>query len=215
MKLILFDFDGTLANTLANAFHAFRRVFEAFDQVSYRDDEIEAMFGPSEVGIIEKNLKSHATQAAIDMYYDIYEKEHDHFVKADDHIIQLLEALKRKGYRLGIITSKGRRSLHISLEKLNMLNYFDDMIAYEDVSKPKPDPEGIVKLMKKYSASPNETLFFGDSDADIEAGLAAGVCTIGVSWFLSQASGQFKHKPDQSFSRIDQCLFWLGEEEMI
>src|SRR5699024_11363565 len=110
------------------------------------------------------------------------------FVKADDHIIQLLEALKRKGYRLGIITSKGRRSLHISLEKLNMLNYFDDMIAYEDVSAPKPNPEGIVKLMEKYSASPNETLFYGDSDADIEAGLAAGVCTIGVSWFFSQRS---------------------------
>lgn len=56
MKAIIFDFDGTLANTLPLCFEAFRQVFKTFDNRDLTNNEIKAMFGSSETGIIRNNL---------------------------------------------------------------------------------------------------------------------------------------------------------------
>lgn len=58
---------------------------------------------------------------------------------------------------------------------LGMGSMFDATITGDDVSEPKPDPEGIFKAMRALQAVPEETLFVGDSNADIQAGKSAGL----------------------------------------
>ena len=72
MKAIIFDFDGTLADTLPICFYAFQSVFKEFDDIDVSTDEIKAMFGPSETGIIKENLKDVNHDHAIELYYDVY-----------------------------------------------------------------------------------------------------------------------------------------------
>lgn len=64
IRAVIFDFDGTLANTLPICFYAFQHVFKEFDNKDLSSEEIKAMFGPSETGIIRDNLshinKEHA-----------------------------------------------------------------------------------------------------------------------------------------------------------
>ena len=74
IKGIIFDFDGTIADTLPICLHSFRRVFHEFDDRSLTDQEIKAMFGPSEVGIIELNLRrKEFVPQAIEAYYAHYQ----------------------------------------------------------------------------------------------------------------------------------------------
>ncbi len=206
MKAIIFDFDGTLADTLPICFYAFQAVFKEFDNIEVTSDEIKAMFGPSETGIIRENLINLNHDQAIELYYEKYSEKHRELVFDNEQINELLLQLKRDGYKLGIVTGKARRSLLISLECLNMSDLFDVIITGDDVDTPKPHPEGVNKALEHLNIKNTEAIFLGDSEADILAGKQAGVHTIGVQWLPNYQTLEFSVKPDQMFSSIDEFI---------
>lgn len=97
MRAILFDFDGTLADTLPNCYHAFQEVFKNYDAKTLNDEEVKAMFGPSETDIMKENLNSKDLDDAIEYFYEQYMKHHaelvDHYQEIDD----MLSFLKNAG----------------------------------------------------------------------------------------------------------------------
>ncbi|MHC0039490.1 HAD family hydrolase [Pseudoneobacillus sp. C159] len=196
IKAILFDFDGTLANTLPICFYAFQKVFKEFDDRDLNPEEIKAMFGPSETGIIRENLLHNDKEQAIELYYEAYSSHHHEVVKRNQEISVLLEYLKSRGIKLGIVTGKAKRSLDISLKALQMEGLFDVMITGDDVIHPKPHPEGIVKALKLLGIEKGESMFIGDSDADIQAGKQANMYTVGVQWLPDFHSLEFMIEPD-------------------
>ncbi|WP_210364258.1 HAD family hydrolase [Bacillus sp. REN3] len=206
MKAVIFDFDGTLADTLPVCFLAFESVFEKYDNRTVTAEEIKAMFGPSETGIIRENLKNRNYDKAIELYYDIYNERHESTVQNNEEINTLLGYLKTGGYKLGIVTGKARRSLDISLEHLGLNNFFDVIVTGDDVEFPKPHPEGINKALEYLNLSPNEAVFLGDSDADIMAGKQANVHTIGVHWLPNYQTIEFSIQPDGVFSHVNEFL---------
>ncbi|WP_219838248.1 HAD family hydrolase [Paenibacillus sp. R14(2021)] len=200
IKAVVFDFDGTLADTLPVCFYAFRRLFSEIDRRELTDDEIVGMFGPSETGIIQENLANQAAaEAAIAQFYQHYDAMHDELVTPNPDIQRLLMRLRGEGIGLGVVTGKARRSLDISMRKLGMDNVFDIIVTGDDVELPKPHPEGIFKALAALGSQPDEALFIGDSHADIKAGKAAGVLTIGVHWLPTVQSQAFEPQPDYLF----------------
>src|SRR5690554_3031831 len=105
--MILFDFDGTVADTLSVCFHAFQEVFNKYDNRTLSNQEIIAMFGPSEVGIIQQNLinKNHMNEAFND-YYLYYEREHQNLVSMNRDVHELISIIHKKGILTGIVTGK-------------------------------------------------------------------------------------------------------------
>ncbi|MCP2036437.1 phosphoglycolate phosphatase/pyrophosphatase PpaX [Planomicrobium sp. HSC-17F08] len=203
MKAILFDFDGTLANTLPVCDAAFQHVFEEFDGRELSSAEVRAMFGPSETGIIRKNLNHPDKDEAIEQYYAKYLERHDELVEPNQEIHDLLLQLKESGMKLGIVTGKARRSLDISLEALGWEGLFDAIITGDDAARPKPDPEGVLKTLAQLRITKNEAVFIGDSDADILAGIEAGVLTIGVQWLPDFQTLEFAAVPDFYFKTVN------------
>lgn len=203
MKAIIFDFDGTLADTLPICFYAFQAVFKEFDNIEVTSDEIKAMFGPSETGIIRENLINSNHDQAIELYYEKYSEKHRELVLDNEKMNDLLLQLKREGYKLGIVTGKARRSLLISLECLNMSDLFDVIITGDDVDTPKPHPEGVNKALEHLNIKNTEAVFLGDSEADILAGKQANVHTIGVQWLPNYQTLEFSVQPDQMFSEAE------------
>ncbi|MFE8695983.1 HAD family hydrolase [Cytobacillus sp. FJAT-53684] len=206
IKAIIFDFDGTLADTLPVCYYAFQAVFKEFDHIEVTSDEIKAMFGPSETGIIRENLMNSNHDEAIELYYEKYREKHRELVLENEEINNLLQLLKREGYQLGIVTGKASRSLFISLEYLNMNDVFDVIITGDDVNKPKPHPEGVKKALEQLNISNTEAIFLGDSDADILAGKQANVHTIGVQWLPNYQTLEFSVQPDQMFSSVAELI---------
>jgi pyrophosphatase PpaX len=210
IKAIIFDFDGTLADTLPICYYAFQNVFKVFDNKDLSEDEIKAMFGPSETGIIRENLTNINKDKAIELYYTIYSTNHHQLVKPNNEINKLIRYLKDKGIKLGIVTGKARRSLDISLRALQMDNLFEVIITGDDVTKPKPHPEGIIKALSLLGVKNNEAMFIGDSDADIQAGKQANVYTAGVQWLPNYQTLEFKIEPDSIFNSVTEFINFLN-----
>jgi pyrophosphatase PpaX len=187
-------------------FYAFQAVFKEFDNIEVTSDEIKAMFGPSETGIIRENLMNSNHEKAIELYYEKYSEKHRELVLENEEMNNLLLFLKSEGYKLGIVTGKANRSLLISLECLNMNDLFDVIITGDDVDRPKPHPEGVNKALAELNIKNTEAVFLGDSDADILAGKHANVHTIGVQWLPNYQTLEFSVQPDQMISNINEFI---------
>jgi pyrophosphatase PpaX len=187
-------------------FYAFKAVFKEFDNIEVTSDEIKAMFGPSETGIIKENLKNSNQDKAIELYYEKYNEKHQELVLDNVEINDLLLLLKKEGYKLGIVTGKASRSLLISLERLSMNDLFDVIITGDDVNKPKPHPEGVNKALAQLNIKNTDAVFLGDSDADILAGKQANVHTIAVQWLPNYQTLEFSVQADQMFSSVDEFV---------
>lgn len=196
MRAIIFDFDGTLANTLPVCYYAFQSVFKKFDNREITPSEILVMFGPSEVGIIRENLLSPHKEEAIEYFYQQYSQFHQDLVEVNQDIHGLVTSLRGTDIKLGIFTGKAKRSLAISLELLHMEGLFDVIITGDDVHNPKPDPEGLLKALALLEVESSEAIFVGDSDADVIAGKQSGVFTIGVQWLPEYQSATFSEQPN-------------------
>lgn len=104
----------------------------------------------------------------------------------------------------GIFTGKARRSLDISLKALDMDELFDVIITGDDVIKPKPDPEGLLKALSLLEVENSDAICIGDSDADIIAGVKANVYTIGVQWLPEYQTPVFSKQPDLLINSIKE-----------
>ncbi len=214
IQAVLFDFDGTLADTLPVSFSAFKAVFKQYDNREVTNDELVAMFGPTEEDIIGGNFKDKASVLqGIHDYYSLYEKGHfEEDFQHDQGIMDLLHLLKGQGVKLAVITGKSRRAFEISTGALNMTDFFDITITGDDVDRPKPDPEGIHKALNILGLDPADAVFVGDSNADILAGKAAGLRTYGVRWLSTFQSLVYDVSPDGIFSNVDEFRELLAKE---
>lgn len=187
MKGIIFDFDGTLADTLPLCIEGFRQVFKKFNQQTLSDEAIVRLFGPSEKEIIVNNLYDRTQgDAAIAMYYQFYRDNHHAFVQIEPGIIKLLQDLKAASYLQAILTGKDKDSLDISLQIMGIADCFDTIIVNDGAIAPKPAPDGLLAILDAWQLESSQALFLGDMDADILAGAAAGVKTVGVNWFTTE-----------------------------
>lgn len=196
MKAIIFDFDGTLANTLPICFYAFQHVFKVFDNKDLTSNDIKEMFGPSETGIIRNNLSNINKEDAIEYYYEKYSEVHKSLVEINPEILELLNSIKAADIKIGIFTGKAKRSLDISLKALDMEGLFDVIITGDDVINPKPHPEGLLKALSLLEVKNSEAIYIGDSDADVVAGVKANVFTIGVQWLPEYQTSTFSEEPN-------------------
>lgn len=98
----------------------------------------------------------------------------------------LLTRLRHCGVRCGVLTRNSAESAEISLKAIGLFSLFDWIIAREQV-RPKPDPEGILRLLERAQVTPNEAVMVGDHLNDLQAGRAAGVATVHVDHRLQFA----------------------------
>ena len=94
----------------------------------------------------------------------------------------LLERLRDEGRRLGIVTVKGRKTVQLSFDRLGIGEFFDAVVTTDDTEHHKPHPEPVLLALQVLGAHPAAAAFVGDSPFDVQAGKAAGVFTVGVSW---------------------------------
>lgn len=195
-EIFIFDFDNTIIESLPLCFSCFRIVFEKYKNIKMSDSDIESLFGGSEEDIIRSHVEEKYADEAVELFYILYENLHDHFIvqnKVFENITLLLKKLNYKGKRLAVFTGKGRKSIQISMKKLELEKYFNYIVSDDDVANSKPDSEGILKILDHYNATPLDAIFFGDSDADIISAKKANVLAVGVNWYKTR---KFTISPD-------------------
>lgn len=210
MKTVIFDFDGTIANTLPIVFYAFENVFRQYEQRELSKQEIISMFGPTEAGSIRKYFKhADVIDEAIDQFHHDYEHKHQELVQKNAEIDELLRAVKALNLQLAMFTGKGRRGLDISMAKLEMDVQFDVIVTGDDVRQHKPHPEGLLHILDVLDTKPEDAIYLGDSDSDIQAGNQAGILTFGVQWLPEYQSTTFHTNPVRIFKNTQDFQRYL------
>ncbi len=205
-KAILFDFDGTLANTLPLVIFCFQEVFRKSISREFSGDDIVGMFGPTEEGLLRAMIPERSYEETAETFFRLYRDRHADFVEDSKDIARVVRALAEDGYKLGICTGKGRRTMDISSGYLSFCGYFDAIVTGDDMERPKPNPDGLFTCLKMLNVAPEDAVYVGDSNADVAAGKSAGLTTIGVKWMPITQSREFRPSPDYEFSDFDEFL---------
>jgi phosphoglycolate phosphatase/pyrophosphatase PpaX len=157
---------------------------------------------------MERFIRAEYKKEAFERFYRHYQ-EHISEVVLFPGIRELLLRLKNHGAKICIFTGGGRVSTRFCLQKEGILELFDALITGDDVTHPKPDPEGVLKAMDKFGYKPIETLVVGDADADIVAGEKAGAATALAAWGSARNAQALSAQPDYVFTRISDFELFL------
>lgn len=111
----------------------------------------------------------------VDEVYDRYDESALHRWKPNICSDKVLRTLNNGGVKLSVVSNVGASALRSALEKFDFLKYLTCVVSRNDVRLIKPDDEGLKKAIECMGCSEDETLFIGDSIADVKAGSRAGI----------------------------------------
>lgn len=177
IKAVIFDFDGTLADTLPYFIKAYDAALRSVGFVLDEKGIAQTCFNKSEY-VICKNLGiPEQTEVFAQTYFSAVK---DLFKRAPlfDDTIEVLNFLKGHNIKIIVITFAYRWYVDQMMSQFDLKNYFDFIISKDDVISPKPHPEAVLKAMDKLQITAKETLIVGDSKSDILMGKAAGGKTV-------------------------------------
>lgn len=208
IKAVIFDLDGTLANTLPLCILAFRQAIEPLVNRSVSDEEIIATFGPSEEGTIMALAPDHYHQGIAD-YLESYRAMHNICAEPFEGIPALLTTLANNSVRIAMVTGKGKHSTIISLDYFGITNFFEQ-IETGSPNGPRKT-EGIQLIMEEWNElAKTEIMYVGDAPSDIEASRAAGIPVVAAAWAATaEPQKLLVAKPDEIFYEVSSFAEWL------
>lgn len=167
---VIFDLDGTLLDTKSLIDHTFTYVFQKyFPDHELTQEELDSFFGPTLYDSFSKYTSDEALiNEMIDVYRDWNKEHHNDYVRAFPGAKTLLKTLHDKGYIVAVVSSKVKDMVEYGLSYNGLLRYVDYIIGEGEVI-PKPNPEGILRVMNHFEFSKN-ALYVGDNASDIYAG---------------------------------------------
>ena len=211
LSCVIFDLDGTLAQTNELIFATFNHVAERYVKKVFTPSEITAMFGPPEEVAIERLVGTDRTAEAMADFYDFYEHHHPGMADLYGGIRELLQDLKARGMLLAVFTGKGRRTAVISLEKMGISHLFDIVVTGSDVANYKPSADGIRMVMKAFGLKAEEVLMVGDSVSDVKAAHEAGIPVAAVLWDSYGRDRVLEMDVDYRFHSVEEFSRWLKD----
>lgn len=210
---LIFDLDGTLADTLPLIYESFNDAFQPITGNVLTPEEIRGLFGPPDNYVIRNVLDPEHHDAAIERYVATYERRHRDLVELFEGMAGLLGDLHAKGVKLAVVTGKSRNTALMTLDILGVLDRFDVVYAGDDVERQKPDPMALVMALNDLAHDdPASAAMIGDSAADVIAGRGAGVATIGVLWGSPDHTDLIAAGPDVLCGSIADLRVAVGLE---
>jgi len=194
LKLLIFDLDGTLADTSKDITDAVNYAVKPFGVKPLSVSEIKAMVGSGISKLIESLIPPHpaippslmgdnrevAKEEAVKRFLEYYSI---HLLDYTNTYPQVKETLSKiEAYKKAVISNKREVLSKKVLEGLGLLKFFDVVLGSDSVPERKPSPVPIFELLKRFGVSKDEAVIIGDSNYDIEAGKAAGIKTIAVTY---------------------------------
>lgn len=191
LKLLLFDLDGTLADTGRDIADAINFALKPFGVKPYSVDEVKKMVGsgitrllreltPSDEQAADPDSERNAFEEVADRFFDYYSAHLLRHTRAYPAVKETLTGLG--SYKKAVLSNKREVFSRDILSGLGLLDHFDAVYGSDSLSAKKPSPEPVIEILRKFNVSRDESVIIGDSSYDIEAGRAAGLRTIAVTY---------------------------------
>lgn len=211
---LIFDFDGTLADTGAAITAALQKTISD-NNLPLPDEKTLRSY----IGLFLRDILSHATGTTdtelLDKMCDQYRKNFgdiaQYKISLFTGVKATLEEFHEAGYRIGIATSRNHASLDILIDMLGIREYIDAALAEDDVANKKPAPDMALGVMKLLESTPDCTMVIGDTSYDIMMGQAAGCATCAVTYGNQSEQKLEATLPDYIIDSFPTLLSILAE----
>ncbi len=197
IKGILFDNDGTLVDTENLILSSFRHTLQtAFGEVPPDEVLLKKVGQPLSVQMADFATDDVPAEELCRIYREHNHRIHDGMIRLFPGVYEMLDVLKSRGYKMGVVTSKTRELASHGLNVLGVLPFFEFVVGGYDLPKHKPDPEPVIYGAELLGLAPEECAYVGDSPFDMQAGNGAGCLTIAALWGMFPASTLRSEHPD-------------------
>ncbi len=210
IKAVLFDFDGTLGNTLSLCLRAAHLALEPLLGRAVTDEEILASFGPSEEGAIRKIVPPEIYQRSLDAYVRMCRELLPDYPELFPGVREILLNLKQRGFILGVVTGRGRITCDDALQFYGIFDWFDQIETGVESGPSKP--ACLNRIMAHFNLKPEEAVYVGDSPCDIQACREVGISVLAAAWAPTTDVGKLiAESPDALFHTVQELNVWLDK----
>lgn len=189
-KALLFDIDGTLADTDALHVEAFNQVFGPYGHVFNRQRAAKELLGFSNVSISERFLAGEPPErqtVIIARKEEAFRKIASGQIQPLPGLMTLLALADRASVAMVAVTNAPRQNAEMMLSGLGIAHRFKAVIIGDELPHGKPHPMPYLEGLRAVNAAPHLSLAFEDSRSGVQSASAAGIATIGIRTSLGQA----------------------------
>ena len=185
-KVVMLDFDGTIARTIPAILHASEKML-AMHGYGIDPEQVERNFGlalPEAFRCFanDPDIDDTTMEQMIVEFNSIYKNECEPLIELFDGVAETLDTLKKAGVTLLIVSNNIRSVLDRLTARLNVAQYFDGIVCADDVVNAKPAPDIALLALERYNVNSHEALVVGDSTFDMDMGRGADCDLCGVSF---------------------------------
>ncbi len=210
IKLVAFDLDGTIADTIQICLSAFRKALKPYTAQELSEEMIIQTFGLNEEGMVRQLVKDN-WQEALNDFYRYYKEMHTLCPEPFPGVRELIRELHERQVPVILITGKGEESCRITLEKFAMEEDFDSIHTGSPVKNIKS--ELLQNLLIKHNLSSSEIVYIGDTISDIHACQQAGVRCLSAGWASSTHPAELEdYNKEFVFLTIDSLKTYLFQQ---
>lgn len=211
-KLAIFDLDGTILNTLADLADSTNYALQKNGLPGRSVEQVRLFVGNGIRKLIERAVPEGSDEALIQRVHEDF-TEHYKVHCADktrpyEGIMELLRALRAAGLKTAVVSNKADYGVQALCEDY-FPGLFDFAVGERTGIRRKPNPDSVLEVLKKLSATQAEAIYIGDSDVDIETAKNAGLACISVTWgfrdreFLQRHGAvTFAERPEDVYKEI-------------
>lgn len=212
IRYLLFDLDGTLVDTTNLILSCYRASISKLVDNPPSDEEILQGFGTplsQQLYRLFPTLRDRPDEIII-LWRQTQDELHDRLIKPFPGTAEVLRELRRRGYPLGVVTSKERVAAERDLAMYGLKELADVIVCWDDTSNHKPHPEPILRGLELMAAPAAEALYVGDSLHDMKAGREAGAKVAAALWGPFAKEPLLAFKPDFLLKSVRDLLDMLS-----
>lgn len=213
-KLVIFDLDGTLLNTIADLAHSTNHALRQNGFPTHEVNEYNFFVGNGINKLFERALpEGEKTEENILKVRAEFLKHYDQH-NTDRSvpypgISELLAQLQGRGIKLAVASNKYQAATHKLIAHFFPGIQFSEVLGQREGVKTKPDPRIVNEIVERTGLSKEETLYVGDSDVDMQTAINSGVAACGVTWGFRPRAELEKYAPDHIAEKAEDILKFI------
>lgn len=208
VKAIIFDLDGTLVDSAEDLRAALNKLMSELGLRPIGTSEIKAMIGDGALKLVERGLTAAKGDPAqkdvwLSRFLEIYQENPATLTRCYPGVLATLAVLRRKKFRLGVVTNKPVLATMKVLQALSLAEFFSVVVGGDSLQERKPHPAPLLEAARQLEVDVSRILMVGDNIHDVEAAHAAGMRCVAVSY-------GYHHRPPSEFN-ADHLIDRFGD----
>lgn len=187
-KVVIFDLDGTLSDSIHSIKYSGDRTMEKFGYGPFSEEQYKYFVGDGARNLVKRALAAGGDtelahfEEAYALYREIFRENCMYRVRPYEGIPELLATLKVQHVKIAVLSNKPHAETVNVVETLYGKGYFDVIEGQKEGLAIKPSPDGVFRILERLSLGAEDLLYLGDTATDMKTGKGAGAFTVGALW---------------------------------